>query len=58
MPDPQSDKEVTLELVKQLDDDGTFEDIMYKLHVLQKIDRGQRDAGEDRVTPHDEVQHR
>lgn len=58
MPEPKSDKEVTLELVEQLDDDVTFEDIMYELHVLQKIDRGRRDAEEGRVTPHDEVQDR
>ena len=45
---------VTLEL----DDDVTFEDIMYELHVLQKIERGLDDAEQGRVTPHADVDNR
>lgn len=58
MSEPKSAKEITLELVEKLDDDVTFEEIMYELHVLQKINRGRRDAQEGQVIPHEEVQDR
>lgn len=53
-----SARETTLELVRRLDEDVTFEDIMYELHVLQKIERGQHDAEEGRTVSHDEVEQR
>jgi len=53
-----SAKEATLELIERLEDDVTFEDIMYELHVLKKIERGQKDAEEGRTVPHDEVKER
>ena len=58
MPDWTSARNTTLELVERLDEDVTFEDIMYELHVLQKIERGRRDAEEGRTVPHDEVEQR
>lgn len=50
-----SAKEATLELIERLEDDVTFEDIMYELHVLKKIERGQKDAEAGRTVPHDEA---
>jgi hypothetical protein len=54
MSNPTSAKKATLELVERMEEDVTFEDIMYELHVLQKIERGRRDAEEGRTTPHGE----
>jgi len=58
MPDAPSAKKATLELLERLDDDVTFEDIMYELHVLQKIERGLEDVDHDRVTPHEDAKDR
>lgn len=58
MSDPVSAKKATLELVGRLEDDVTFEDIMYELHVLQKIERGREDAVEERTVPHDQAKER
>ena len=46
MPSP---KQATLQLVERLEEDITFEDIIYELYVLEKIQRGMRDAEEGRV---------
>lgn len=58
MPDSVSAKEATLSLVGRLEDDVTFEDIMYELHVLRKIERGRADATEGRTVPHDDAKER
>jgi predicted transcriptional regulator len=58
MSEPVSAKEATLKLVESLEEDATFEDIMYELYVLQKIERGQRDAEEGRTISHDEAKKR
>lgn len=55
MPESKSAKKTTLQLVKRLDEDVTYEDIMYEVYALQKIERGHRDAEERRTVPHDEV---
>ena len=55
MPESKSAKKPTLHLVERLDEEVTYEDIMYKLYALQKIERGLRDAEEGRTVPHDEV---
>jgi hypothetical protein len=55
MPESKSAKKTTLQLVERLDEDVTYEDIMYELYALQKIERGLRDAEEGRTVPHDEV---
>ncbi len=33
-------KQTTAEILKELPDDATFDDIMYRLYVLTKIERG------------------
>ncbi len=55
MSDAKSAKEVTRALLDRLDDDVTFEDILYELHALRKIERGRQDAEDGRVTAHEDV---
>ncbi len=42
----QSAKEEVRKLLESLPDDCELEDIQYHLYVLQKIERGLKDAGE------------
>lgn len=53
-----SAKQATLRLVERLDDDVSFEDIIYELYVLEKIQRGMKDAEEGRVVSHEEAKER
>ncbi len=53
-----SAKKATLQLVERLDDDVSFEDIIYELYVLGKIQRGMKDAEEGRVLSHQEARQR
>ncbi len=53
-----SAKEATLRLVDRLDDDVSFEDIIYELYVLEKIQRGMNDAEAGRVVSHEEAKER
>ena len=51
----RSAKEASLKLIERLNDDVTYEEIMYELNFLQKIDRGLGDVQEGNVTPHEQV---
>ncbi len=53
-----SAKQATLRLVERMADDVTFEDIIYELYVLEKIQRGMKDAEEGRVVSHEEARQR
>jgi predicted transcriptional regulator len=53
-----SAKQATLRLVERMEDDVTFEDIIYELYVLEKIQRGMKDAEEGRVVSHEEAKQR
>jgi hypothetical protein len=53
-----SAKQATLDLVGRLDDDVSFEDIIYELYVLEKIQRGMKDAEEGRVVSHEDEKER
>jgi predicted transcriptional regulator len=53
-----SAKQATLDLVERLEDDVSFEDIIYELYVLEKIQRGMKDAEEGRVVSHAEAKQR
>ena len=55
MPTSRSAKEASLKLIERLNDDVTYEEIMYELNFLQKIERGLRDVQEGNVTPHEQV---
>ena len=50
-----SPKQATLQLVERLEDDVTFEDIIYELYVLEKIQRGMKDAEAGRVVSHEDA---
>jgi predicted transcriptional regulator len=50
-----SAKKSTMTLLKRLPNDVTYEDIMYELYVLEKIERGLRELDEGRGIPHEEV---
>lgn len=53
-----STKEAAIEVIRQLPDDVSWDDIAYEMHVRQKIEEGLRqiDAGE--VVEHEEVMKR
>lgn len=53
-----SAKQATLDLVKRLEDNVSFEDIIYELYVLEKIQRGVKDAEEGRIVSHEEAKER
>ena len=53
-----SAKQATLALVERLDDDVSFEEIIYELYVLEKIQRGMKDAEAGRVVSHEEAKQR
>jgi hypothetical protein len=44
MAESQSANNTTLELVERLNEDVTYDDTMYELYAIQKIERGVRDA--------------
>lgn len=52
----QSAKEEVRKLLESLPDDCELEDIQYHLYVLQKIERGLKDADEGRVYTQEEVE--
>jgi predicted transcriptional regulator len=43
-----TEKESILQMIKELPDDSTLEDIMYHLYAREKIIRGLKDADEGR----------
>ena len=51
-------KKAVLDLVKQMPDDCTFEDVQYQLYVRQKIERGAEAADAGRVVSHEQVKKR
>ncbi len=53
-----SAKQAALQLVERLDDDVSFEDIIYELYMLEKIQRGMKDAEEGCVVSHEEAMQR
>ena len=50
-----SAKETSLNLIKKLKDDITYEEIMYELYFLQKIENGIKDVENGRTVSHEEV---
>jgi predicted transcriptional regulator len=51
-------KQKVMELLAQLPDDCSFEDIQYHLYVRQKVEQGLRDADEGRTYTQEEVEAR
>ena len=51
----QAVKDALLEMAQRLPSEATWDDVMERIYVRQKIEDGIRDADEGRTTPHDEV---
>lgn len=51
-------KEIVEEILEQLPDETTLEEVQYRLYVRQKIEQGLADAEAGRVITHDEVKKR
>lgn len=47
-----------IRVLKQMDDQASFEDMMYELYVLQKITRGLAEADAGKTMAHEEVKRR
>ncbi len=54
----QSVKEEVIQLLKELPDDSTFEEIQYHLYVRQKIQYGIKDIEEGRTYTQEEMEKR
>ncbi|HKH43174.1 MAG TPA: hypothetical protein VKM72_00770 [Thermoanaerobaculia bacterium] len=51
-------KEEARKVIEDLPEDATWDDLMYKLYVRQKIEAGLRAADEGRVLFHEQVKQR
>ena len=54
----QTAKEEVMQILKDLPDSSTLEEIQYHLYVRQKIQRGLKDVEEGRTHTQDEVEKR
>ncbi|HXU36497.1 MAG TPA: hypothetical protein VN937_09050 [Blastocatellia bacterium] len=48
-------KAEAINLISRLPDEANWDDIMYEMHVMKKIEMGIRAADKGRVVPHEEV---
>jgi len=48
-------KKDAINIITNLPDDADMEEIMYRLHVLENIRRGQEDAEKGKTTPVEQV---
>jgi predicted transcriptional regulator len=48
-------KQAMLELAENLPDECTWDEVMYRVYVREKIEAGIKDADEGRVIPHEEI---
>ncbi len=51
-------KQAAQQLIEQLPDQASWEDIMYELYVKQKIEAGLKAIAEGHTVPHEEVKRR
>lgn len=51
----QTAKDSAKQLIDKLPDDASLNDIMHKLYVKQKIEKGMQASREGRTTSHEEV---
>ena len=51
-------KEQARQLVEELPDDATFDDLVYQVYVRQKIAAGIKAGEQGRIKSHDEVKRR
>lgn len=45
-------------MIERLPDDVTWEDVQYSIYVLQRIERGRREAANGKILDKDEVERR
>ena len=55
MPSP---KQAVLDLVRDLPEDTSLEDIQYHLYVLQRVEKGLQEVEQGKVIPEDEMERR
>lgn len=48
-------KKATQQLLEKADDDITYDQIMYELHVLQKMEKGLNDIEAGKISSHEQV---
>jgi predicted transcriptional regulator len=48
-------KDAAMEIVRDLPDDATWEDVQYSLYVREKIERGLADIEAGRVVSHEDI---
>ncbi|MEM1117569.1 MAG: hypothetical protein AAF845_20025 [Bacteroidota bacterium] len=53
-----SPKQAVRRLVDRLDDDASFEEIQYKLYVVQQVERGLQDVDAGRTVSHTDARAR
>lgn len=53
----QSAKQEALLAIQQLPDSVDFDDIVYRLYVINKINQGMKDVEEGNVISHDNLKH-
>ena len=51
-------KDAARELIEQLPDEASWDDIMYEIYVKQKIEAGLQAVEEGRVIPHEDIKAR
>jgi predicted transcriptional regulator len=54
----ETPKQQVQEILENLPEDASLEDIQYHIYVRQKIEQGLEDVGAGRVLSHEEVQRR
>jgi predicted transcriptional regulator len=54
----KSAKDEVLEILEQVPDDASLEEIQYRIYVRQRIDRGLKDLDEGRAISHQEMEAR
>ncbi len=47
-----------IDLISQLPDDATYEDILDEIEVLERLDRSEQDIREGRFFTHEEIKER
>lgn len=50
-----SAKQASLRLIERLDENVSFEEIMYELHILQKIEQGVQEVEEGKLVSHEQA---
>jgi predicted transcriptional regulator len=53
-----SAKQAVRDVLRQLPEDCTLEDVQYQLYLRQKLEKSRAAAAEGRVVPHEEVKQR